>query len=61
MATYRIYVLTETDLIDSVTDIDCANDTVAASVAETLRGENPGVEVWAGNRLVYRRAPANGH
>ena len=57
MPVYRIYTLTETDLIANVQEVDCADDAGAIATAEALRSEHPWVEIWCGARLVRRWLP----
>ena len=57
MPVYRINILTETDLIANVQEVDCSDDAGAIATAEALRSEHPWVEIWYGDRLVRRWLP----
>ena len=57
MPVYRIYILTEADLLATVQEVDCANDAAAIAAAEALRPEHPWIEIWHGPRLVRRWLP----
>jgi len=57
MPVYRIYILTERDLIADVQEVDCADDAAAIAAAEALWPERPWLEVWYGARLVRKWVP----
>jgi hypothetical protein len=57
MPVYRIYILTDKDLIAAVQEIDCDDDAAAIAMAEALRSEYPWIEIWYADRMVRRWLP----
>lgn len=54
MAEYRVYLLDTADRIRDYQVIRCETDEDATQAAAALLNLHPGVEVWAGARLVRR-------
>jgi hypothetical protein len=54
---YRIYILTDADLIGSAQETECDDDIAAISAGERLRSEHPWIEIWQGDRMVRRWLP----
>jgi hypothetical protein len=58
MPVYRVYILTETDLIADIREIECDDDAAAIAAAEALLPEHPWIEVWYRDRMVRRWIPS---
>lgn len=54
MPEYRIYLLDPDDRIRDYRVVESADDQQATQAATLLLDGNPGVEIWAGTRLVGR-------
>jgi hypothetical protein len=57
MPVYRIYILTDADLIAAVRELECDDDAAAIAAAEKMRTEHPSLEVWIGGQMVRRWLP----
>ncbi|HUB16812.1 MAG TPA: hypothetical protein VMB34_33060 [Acetobacteraceae bacterium] len=54
---YRIYLLDTADRTCDYRVIRCADDAEAMTAAADLQCDVPGIEVWAGTRMVQRVVP----
>lgn len=58
MPDYRLYLLTAGDRIDRAIVLACDDDDQAMAEMETHTVAADGAELWLGERLVHRVAPA---
>jgi hypothetical protein len=58
MPVYRLYLLTAGDRIDRAMVLTCDDDEQAIAEMETHTVAAGGAELWLGERLVHRVAPA---
>jgi len=54
MADYRVYLLDEANRTWDYRVISCDDDDAAMTMASELQSDLPGLEVWAGTRMVQR-------
>jgi hypothetical protein len=54
MITYRLLWLDEKGNIPKSRQIDCATDRQAVAIAKRQTGDYEAIEVWDGDRLVFR-------